>query len=345
MEQAPILAAMKVTGHQVIDGYTFFQGTIDGQPVVDVRSGEKEYAAEFASMLLDMHFHPRADLLSGTAGARNPNVKVGDVVLGAYVVDKSSIHYYNNGSETPYTGVEMMVNANSLTKNALVGGLGAEGPTPSDAKSYGYGPSATNKHYVYYTALPGSLGLLQSGLQAPMGTVSEKTITGSATAQGVVQSRVIAGAVGSANQWTEPLVWMADQNALYQTDTGENEGMGFAYVNAELGVPSLVVRGISDSAWYPSVYDGVLASDRAAAVTSYIVGHLPSAKALVETADFSDLSPLSNAREHGYLVANRVYYAPGGAVTKIVYTNQQGKTVTQSNPSTAEYQLPTASKS
>ena len=338
MEQAPVLAEMKVSRHVVIDGYTFYMGTIGGKAVVDVRSGEKEYAAEFATMLLDSHFNITANLMPGTAGSRNVNVHLGDVVLGAYNVDKSSIHYQSNGSETPYTGEEILVNANSLTKNGVNGGYGQVGPTPSDAASYGSGPSATTKSYVYYEALPGSAEMLKVGLKASLGTVSLSDVTGNAKEQGNRKSVVMSGVIGSANQWTEPLVWMEDQNALYQTDAGENEGMGFTYVNAQLGIPSLVVRGISDSPWYPNAYDGVLAADRAAQVAAYIIEHMPASAALRKTANMALLSPKSNAKENGYLVASRVFYAPGGTVTKIEYLNSNGKKVTIKNPSETTYQ-------
>lgn len=340
MEQAPILAAMQGVHSVIIDGYKFYMGTIDGRAVVDVRSGEKEYAAELATTLLDVHFHLTAALLSGTAGSRNADIQVGDVVLGAYVVDKSSIHYESNGSETAYTGVEMMVTGKSLTQTSLVGGLGAVGPTPKDAKSYGSGPSATDPHYVYYTAISGSRALLQTGMQAHLGRVTEADVTGNPKAAGTVGSHVVSGAIGSANQWTEPLIWMEDQNALFQTDAGENEGMGFAYVNAQLGVPSLVVRGISDSPWHPNAYSGVLAADRAAQVTAYIVAHMPKTSTLTATANMTMLSPDSNARLNGYLVANRVFYGPAGTVTKIIYTDTEGKTITVNYPSESIYQKP-----
>ncbi len=340
MEQAPILASMKSVKSVLIDGYKFYMGTIDGRAVVDVRSGEKEYAAELATTLLDIHFHLTAALLSGTAGSRNANIQVGDVVLGAYVVDKSSIHYHNNGSETPYTGVEMVVTRHSLTNTSLVGGLGAKGPTPDDAGGYGSGPTATDPHYVYYTAIAGSRALLHTGMEAPLAGVTEAQVTGNPKATGALDSHIVAGAIGSANQWTEPLIWMEDQNALYETDAGENEGMGFAYVNAQLGVPSLVVRGISDSPWHPNAYSGVLAADRAAQVTQYIVAHMPKSSTLKATAELNMLSADSNAKLHGYLVANAVYYGPAGVVTKIIYTNAKGKTVTVDHPSESVYQLP-----
>ncbi|MCI2975003.1 MAG: hypothetical protein MP439_02880 [Ferrimicrobium sp.] len=72
-----------------------------------MRSGEKEYAAEIATTIMDSHLALRAALLTGIAGSRNSAVNVGDVVLGAYVLDRLSIHFNDRGFLSPYTGVEM----------------------------------------------------------------------------------------------------------------------------------------------------------------------------------------------------------------------------------------------
>jgi hypothetical protein len=60
---------MKTTHSRKIDGLTFYEGSIDGYPVVDVQSGEINERAELATYILDTTFHPRAILYSGTAGA------------------------------------------------------------------------------------------------------------------------------------------------------------------------------------------------------------------------------------------------------------------------------------
>jgi len=338
MEQAPILAAMHVTGSSVIDGYRFYEGTIDGHRVVDVRSGEKEYAAELATTLMDAHFHISAALLTGTAGSRNPAVNVGDVVVGGFVVDKSSTHYYDGDYESPYTGVEMEVTGTSDVGGAIIGGHGAVGPTPGDARSYGTGSSATTKRYVYVEdlAAPRSLVSLAAADASHLGTVSLADATGTSGAKGTVRSTVEVGVIGSANQWTEPLADQESQNALYQADAGENEGMGFAYANAQLGVPSLVVRGISDSPWYPAAYEGVLAADRAAAVGEYVIDHMPSRVGRAP-AIFAMLSPVANAARAGYIVADKVYTTPAGTVTSVQYTDTAGKTVSVPWSFSSEY--------
>ncbi len=328
MEQAPILAAMNSQGEINISGYEFFIGTIGSTPVVSVRSGEKEYAATTATTIMDTYFNIKAALLSGTAGARDPNITVGDVVVSAFVVDKSSIHYHRGTSnstysETPYTGVEI-VNMSPIL-NAKFGGFGEAQVVPSNASVYGYG-YGTDTSYTYVEDLPSSLGLLNLAEQYTLPSTPLSYVTGG-NQNATVSSYVLAGVIGSANQWTEPLPWMSQQNALYESDAGENEGMGFAYVNTHFGIPWLVIRGISDSPWYPNTYEGVYAADAAANVTLYVVEHFsPTLPNLYTTSSFSDLSPMSNAYAHGYIVASRVYYS-GIQPVAIQYTAQNGSTM------------------
>lgn len=340
MEQAPILAAMHVTGSRVIDGYHFYLGSIDRVPVVEVRSGEKEYAAELATTLMDLTFHVRAAVLTGTAGSRNPVVNVGDVVVSEAVVAKASIHFHDRGFLSPYTGVEMEITHRSDIQGSVVGGKGAVGPTPKDAATYGAGPSTTTKLYTYVEDLVAPEALVEDALaHAPsLGSVSLAKATGNASATGNLSNRLLVGVIGSANQWTEPLADQEIQNALYQSDAGENEGMGFAYANAQLGVSWLVVRGISDSPWYPKAYQGVLAADRAAAVGIAVIEHLPNHISLTPTP-FSLLSPQSNAARAGYIVASKVEISSTNLPTAITYTSQSGASVTEPWPFSSEYQF------
>lgn len=349
MEEAPILAAMKVNAvAEIGGGYTFYLGTIGNRSVVLVRSGEKEYAAELATYIMDTHFHVVAAILSGTAGSRNPNVRVGDVVVGgAFAVDKSSIHYHDRGGfQSDYTGVEMVITNESLIGEQFITTHGGEvGPSPQNASAYGYGPGTPSPpNYIYVAVLPASLGLVEAaeGASGVLGNTSLADVTGM-NVSGSIPARLIVGVIGSANQWTEPpLSWMEAQNALYETDAGgENEGSGFAYANSQLGgVPWVIIRGgISDSPWYPTTYHGVLAADRAAAVTIYVVTHFPSSDLDTPPATPSILSPLSNAAMHGYIVAERAYYNVT-PVTEVQYMASNGSTVTTTGWPGGEYSYP-----
>lgn len=317
-EQAAILKEMHVTGHQLIDGYLYYEGTIAGKPVVDVAGGEANETAELSTYLLDTHFHPRATLFEGTAGAQNNDVHVGDVVLSGFVVDKSEMHYYLGGYQEPYDGEQMNTTAGSDIRGAVLDGHGQTNPTPGNARKYGEGPSSTAKNlpYVLAYAAPRQLVTLGESAGDALGTTTIADATGDAKATGTITNKVVAGVIGQADVWTEPLSWIEAQNMLYQTDAEENEGSGFAFANAQLGVPWLLVRGISDSVWYPNAYDGVISSDHAAKVVKAIVTALPAtvSKAPETTAE---LSPQANARRAGYLIADKAYFGVS-PVSKVV---------------------------
>jgi adenosylhomocysteine nucleosidase len=318
VEQAPILASMHVTASERVDGYTFYRGTIHGVPVVDAFGGEIDESAELATELLITHFHPRAMLFSGTAGAQAAPINVGDVVLSGYVVDKSNVHYWLGSYQTPYEGTEVHAGPHADLRGAVVSGYDNPLPTPKDAKTFGNGPSTPNKSWAYVSAFAGTRQLVETGDRTPdLGTTGRGDATGTSAA-GTIQNKVVVGVIGQAPVWTEPLRWLEAQDMVYQSDAEENEGTGFAFACASEGVPWLLIRGISDTPWHPNAYDGVVASDHAAAVVRYVVAHLP---AHISTAPstFRDLSPETNAKTAGYLIGDRAYFRIG-PVTKVTYT-------------------------
>ncbi len=327
-EQAPVLEAMHVQRSQVIDGYRFWIGTIDGVPVVDVGAGEIDETVELATYLLDTSFRPRLVLLSGTAGAQNAAVNVGDVVLSGFVVDKSSIHYQLGGYQSPYRGIEIHLTDHSDIAGAVVDGVAKPYPTPGSAPAYGSGPATSDTKWAFVEALAGSRQALAvaQGAGPALGATTLATATGTPQAGGSIVSKVVSGVIGQANAWTEPLSWLAAQNFLYQTDAEENESTGFAFSNAQLGVPWLIVRGISDTPWHPQAYDIVLGSQRAASVVGYVIGHLPEQLSRTPVT-IADLSPIANARLAGYLVATRAYFDVG-PVTQVEYSDASGRQVT-----------------
>ena len=325
-EQAPLLAAMHVTKTCVIAGFTFYVGTMGGHPVVDTASGELDETAELATWILDTTFHPRATLFSGTAGANNAAINVGDVVLSGYVVDKSQIHYQLGGFQTAYSGIELHAVKGSDTAGAIVNSYGNVYPTPADAKKFDDGNDPTDSSWIFVNALAATKELVTTAETARLGGDTMADATGNAKAKGTFKNKVVVGTIGQANVWTEPLSWIEAQNMLFQTDAEENEGSGFAFANAAAGVPWMLVRGISDTPWFPNAYDADLAADRAAAVVRYLVRWLP-ARVSKAPVTMATLSKLAEAHQAGYLVAQQAYFNVT-PVTKVVFTSPAGKTVT-----------------
>jgi adenosylhomocysteine nucleosidase len=68
-----------------VRGFVFRQGTIGGRPVVVGRTGTGKVNAAIAATVLIGHFNPAAVFFSGTAGAVDPALAPGDVVIGTAV--------------------------------------------------------------------------------------------------------------------------------------------------------------------------------------------------------------------------------------------------------------------
>ncbi|HXI26969.1 MAG TPA: 5'-methylthioadenosine/adenosylhomocysteine nucleosidase [Vicinamibacterales bacterium] len=84
-EIAPVEARLQSPTIERIRDVVFTSGTIDGARIMTARVGVgKVNAAEATTLLLD-HFVPAAVIFSGTAGAVDPDLNPGDVVIGTAV--------------------------------------------------------------------------------------------------------------------------------------------------------------------------------------------------------------------------------------------------------------------
>jgi adenosylhomocysteine nucleosidase len=82
-EVAPIEKKLENSREVVVQGYVFHVGTLKGRPVVVGRSGPGKVNAAIVATLLIGHFSPSALFFSGTAGALDPALRPGDVVIPA----------------------------------------------------------------------------------------------------------------------------------------------------------------------------------------------------------------------------------------------------------------------
>src|SRR5258706_4827356 len=84
-ETAPIERALQDSREVAVKGYVFRTGTLNGRQVVVGRSGAGKVNAAIIATLLIGQFNPSTILFSGTAGAVDPALSPGDVVIGATV--------------------------------------------------------------------------------------------------------------------------------------------------------------------------------------------------------------------------------------------------------------------
>ncbi len=66
---------------QIIEGIHFYSGTLNAKQIVLTRAGIGKVNAAITTTLLLEHFHPKAILFSGIAGAMNPALQPGDIVV------------------------------------------------------------------------------------------------------------------------------------------------------------------------------------------------------------------------------------------------------------------------
>jgi adenosylhomocysteine nucleosidase len=93
-EIAPVEARIQSPTVERVRGVTFTSGTIDGSRIVTARVGVGKVNAAVAATLLLDHFVPAAVIFSGTAGAVDPDLNPGDVVVG------TTVGYHDFGAVT-----------------------------------------------------------------------------------------------------------------------------------------------------------------------------------------------------------------------------------------------------
>ena len=96
---------------EVVEGIHFYTGVLNGQQVVVSRLGIGKVNAAISTTLLLEHFRPKAILFSGIAGAMNPQLHPGDIVVG------KQIAYHDYGRISP-KGFQLWATRNPYHFNA-----------------------------------------------------------------------------------------------------------------------------------------------------------------------------------------------------------------------------------
>lgn len=96
-EITPVEARLRDARETTVQGIVFRTGTLNGQSVVVGRSGTGKVYAAIATTVLIAHFEPSAIFFSGTAGAVDPALGLGDVVVGTSVAQHDFGQYAQSG--------------------------------------------------------------------------------------------------------------------------------------------------------------------------------------------------------------------------------------------------------
>ena len=204
-EAGPLLGAVATPETVTLRGIPCVVGTVAGRRVVIVATGVGKVNAAMTTTLVIEGYAPAAVVFTGIAGALDPDLQPGDVVVGESLVQHDLVNYAETGT------VLRTVRSPSTRVHGPLR-LEADPALLADARD----------------AAPG-LELLA----APDATRAP---------------RVRFGTIATGDSF----VSAAAKKAQLRDDTGahavEMEGAAVAQVCRELGVPFLVVRGMSDRA-------------------------------------------------------------------------------------------------
>jgi adenosylhomocysteine nucleosidase len=223
-----------------VRGHSFRVGTLNGRRVVTGRSGVGKVNAALAAAILLAEFHPSAMLFSGTAGAIDPSLYPGDVVIGATVAQ------HDTGIQAP----------EGLRRRGLRNGVtGTLDPVLVAAPET-----------LLEVARRSAQGLRLPAIRPP---------NGHNRVPAIVEGVIVTGDVFVA----DASVRGALRAALGATAV-EMEGAAVVQACRQSGVPCLVVRSITDRAdgQASTSYDRFVAtaSENAAALVAAIIGRLDS---------------------------------------------------------------------
>jgi len=203
-ETAPVLAVLDEPSPTSVRGIPCVSASLAGRRVVVAATGVGKVNAALTTTLVVERFAPSAVVFTGVAGALDPDLQPGDVVVAQVLVHHDLLRYTEAGTlprvvKSPLTGV----------------------PNP-----------------IEYPASPELLAL---ALDAAPGLVLEGIA-------GARPPRVRFGTVATGDSFVGARAKREQLRADFHAHACEMEGAAVAQVCRELGVPFLVVRGLSDRA-------------------------------------------------------------------------------------------------
>lgn len=115
----------------------------------------------------------------------------------------------------------------------------------------------------------------------------------------------IIGIQGTSDNYTKSKNWIDAFNHVYHTDTGDNESIGLAYAAETFSIPFIVIRGISDSVYYPTSESFIEGAIAAANLLKKILSNI-SFNFSLERITLNDLSDISLGIIYQNIITNNV---------------------------------------
>lgn len=111
VEIEQVVDALENKTEETIHGVHFFSGKLHGTPVVASVTGAGKVNAAITATVLIEHFKPQCVIFTGVAGALNPSLGPGDIVIGVKTAQHDLMKVEDDGREgmtvrSPITGKE-----------------------------------------------------------------------------------------------------------------------------------------------------------------------------------------------------------------------------------------------
>lgn len=196
-----------------IEGLSFIRGMLSGRAVVLARVGFGKVNAALAATLLIEHFKPEALIFTGSAGALNPGLIQGDVVIGANLAHHDFGEIGSKSAENP------------------------SGFTPWQTRN----PITGIQNPLFFPA--------EERLRAAAVTAGRTVkLIPAEEAAGVRPPGVFEGVIVTGDTFISDRTKNQELSRQFDADAVEMEGAAVAQICWQFQVPCLVIRSISDRA-------------------------------------------------------------------------------------------------
>jgi adenosylhomocysteine nucleosidase len=204
---------------ETVGGWTFWRGRIDGHPAIVSKTMKGEANVAAATAMAVERFHPEAIINEGTAGGHDPQLRVYDIVLGAYAVNLGS---FKTGHRDLGTG------SNPLDW------------TPLDL-----------------LASEGSAGMDPNARAMRRFPADEQLLAAAKSVQATYRrGRVVEGEIGSSDVWNSELDRIEQMHRQYGTSVEDMETASAAQIASAYRIPFLGIRIVSNNITNGGTYDG-----------------------------------------------------------------------------------------
>jgi len=218
VETDRIAGRLDNVGVETVGGWKFWRGTLDGYPVVVSKTLKGLANTAAATAIAAERYRPVAIVNQGTAGGHDPQLHVGDIVLGRYSVSL-------NAFKTPH----------------LVPGQGSR---PLEWKP------------MDLMASESSAGADPNAQTMRRFPANEQLLAAAGSVKHLYrQGRVVTGVIGSGEIWNSELDRIQRFHTEYGTSVEEMETASAAQIAGFFHIPFLGIRVLSNNVTNGGAYD------------------------------------------------------------------------------------------